>query len=75
MNNSQPRRYAGINMILTDNARIALAAYALTAAGKRCNEARKRALCEQAVRYLLPIVEDSGLQPRLANAIARQHHI
>jgi hypothetical protein len=48
---------ATITVNLTNAGRIALAVDALEAAGKTRNEQRRRALCEQAMSYLRPVVQ------------------
>jgi hypothetical protein len=49
--------HAKTTVMLTLEGRIALAADALAAAGKTGNEQRKKALCEQAMTYLRPVVQ------------------
>lgn len=72
MDNSQPSTYAGTTIMLTDQGRIALAADALSAAGKSRNEKRRKALCEQTMNHLRAIVGDSGISSRIANARLRR---
>ena len=59
MNNSEPSKYSGITLMLTDKGLIALAADALVAAEKSRNNERRKALCEQAMIYLRRIVQES----------------
>ncbi len=58
MNHSKLSSGATTTVTLTDEGRIALAVDALAAAGKARSEQRRKALCEQAVSYLRPIVGD-----------------
>lgn len=57
MNNSKLSTYAATTVTLTVEGRIALAADALTTAGKMRNEQGKKTLCEQAMSYLRPVVQ------------------
>ena len=50
-------------IMLTDFGRIALAAHSLAAAEKTHNEQRRKALCEQAMGYLRPVVQTQPERP------------
>jgi hypothetical protein len=58
MNNSKLSTYSATTTVtLTVEGRIALAADSLAAAGKTCNDQRRKNLCEQAIKYLRPVVQ------------------
>jgi hypothetical protein len=57
MNNSDVSTHFTATVMLTDEGRLALAADALAAVQKTRKEGRRKALCEQAIKYLRPVVQ------------------
>jgi hypothetical protein len=49
---------SGITVVLTVEGRLALAVDALAAAQKTRRKERRKCLCEQAVMYLRPVIQD-----------------
>ena len=62
MSHSNLSTYSETTVMLTIEGRLALAADALAAAQKTDKEGRQKRLCEQAMRYLRPVVQGSSVQ-------------